>query len=54
MSIKTVFSIDNEYYSVEGTGQEAASTIIGSTNGIPKRIFLIGFMINGQFVKVNL
>lgn len=53
MDIKTVFSINGEGYVIEGTGQEAASAIIKAVGSL-KRIFLEGFLINGNFVKVHL
>jgi hypothetical protein len=54
MDIRTVFSVDGEGYAITGTGQDAASAIIRTFGNVPKRIFLMGFLINGNFVKADL
>ena len=50
--VKTIFSIGEENYSVEGCGQSTVSAIL---NEFPnKKVILAGFFVNGKFVKADL
>lgn len=49
--VKTVFLINDEHYTSEGYGQDAASAIL---NKFPNdRVLLIGFLVDDQFVTVK-
>lgn len=49
MEVKSIFSVDGEHYSVTGCGQQTVGTVLKQFKG--KKVFLIGFQINGNFYQ---
>lgn len=50
--VRTVFKVKGETYAISGDSQEAASYIISQFPAT--RIYLVGFLIDGQFVEAEL
>lgn len=52
MTIKTIFKINGESYSIEATGQRAAKAIRQQFRG--SSISIVGFHVNDKFIPVKI
>ncbi len=50
--IQTIFKVNGETYSYDGSGQEAASAALKQFEG--EVVLLDGFLIDGRYVKAKL